>query len=277
MASFIDCQFRYLFSHLTFLIQTDRSDVRCAIKSIESPQWETCKTWQQAIKLWDLAYQNKTIFLAREEIWNRSALTRRLLTKTPTPHLHLEAPAVPRTLVSVADRSAPLVQMLASGTPTTSLSDSKKRFPSVIVISDSESDGKNDSKGDSDSEIEATDPVKIEKKIDCFDLTDDENGELSVRQTYDAATDTHFDEPTTPYIPRQAKASRMTSLSHSKIHTPTTFGVSGSGYESDSEPPSRGSRQAGSKSKRLQSPSPSKPTIKLASGIARRSKKTKQL
>lgn len=164
LASFIDCQFRYLFSHLTFLIQTDRSDVCCSIKSIESPQWETCKTWQQAIKLWDLAYQNKTIFLAREEIWNRSALTHRLLTKTPTPHLHLEAPAVPRTLVSVADRSAPLVQMLASGTPTTLLSDSKKRFPSVIVISDSESNGKNDSKGDSDSEIEATDPVKIEKK-----------------------------------------------------------------------------------------------------------------
>ena len=275
MASFIACQFRYLFSHLTFLIQIDRSDVRSSIKSIESPQWETCKTWQQAIKIWELAYKNKTIFLVREEIWDKSAATRRLLTKTSTPRLHLEAPAAPRTLVSVADSSAPLVQMPASGTPTTSLSDSKKRFPSVIVISDSESDGKDDS--DSDSEIEVTGPVKIEKKNDCFELTDDENGELSVRQTYDAVTDTHFDEPTTSYIPSQAKGSRMTSLSHSKTRTPTTFSMSGSGYESDSEPPSRGSGQVGSESKRLRSSSPSKPAIKPASGIARRSKKTKKV
>ena len=70
--------------------------------------------------------------------------------------------------------------MPASATPTTSLSDSKKCFPSVIVISDSESDGKNDSKSesesdgkddsksDSDTEIEASYPVKIEKKMRLF-------------------------------------------------------------------------------------------------------------
>lgn len=167
--------------------------------------------------------------------------------------------------------------MPASGTPTTSLSDSKKLFPSVIVISDSESNGENDSKSDSDSEIEVTGPVKIEKKNDCLELTDDENGELSVRQTYDAATDTHFDETTTPYIPSQAKASRMASLSHSKTRTPTTFSMSGSGYESESEPPSRGSRQVGSESKRLRPSSTSGPAIKPASGIARRSKKTKKV
>ena len=143
--------------------------------------------------------------------------------------------------------------------------------------SESESDGKDDSKSDSDTEIEASYPVKIEKKCDCFELTDDENGELSVKQTYDAATDTHFQEPTMPYIPSQAKASRVSFLSHSKTHTPATSGMSGSAHESNSEPPSRGSRQVGSKLKCLQSPSPLKPTTELASGVARRSKKTKKL
>lgn len=208
------------------------------------------------------------------------------MTKIPTSRLHLEAPTTFGTHVSIADRSVSPVQMPAA-TPTASLSDPKKCPPSVIVISDSESDGKNDSKSDgkddcksdsdSDSEIEVSHPVKIEKKYDCFELTDDENGELSVKQTYDAATDTCFHEPTMPYIPNQAKASRVTFLSHSKTRTQTKLGMSGSAHDSDSGPPSQGSRQGGSKSKRLHSASPSKPTTKTASGAVRCSKKAKKL
>ena len=264
--------FNTSFSLSSSLTRLNRSEVHRSIASIQSPQWETCKTWQQAFEHWELAYQHNTIFLVREAIWNTSSLTSRRMTSTPMPHLHIENSAAPCTPVS--GMVAPVVQTLASGTPTTSLSAPKKRFPSVIVISDSEGDseghGKDDGNSDGSSEIEATYPVKIEKKYDCFEFTDDENGEISVRQTYDAATDTYFDKPAMTNVPSQTKASRATSLSHSKIHAPSS-----SGNGSDSERPSvvTGSRQMGYKRKRGQSLSPSKPTIKFASGIARNKKK----
>ncbi|KJA25611.1 hypothetical protein HYPSUDRAFT_53116 [Hypholoma sublateritium FD-334 SS-4] len=73
---------------------------------------------------------------------------------------------------------------------------SRKRLTAVIIVSDSESDGDDDDEGDgsgdSDGEIEATYPKEIVKVNDCFDVTDDEGGNSCLRQTHDAATDTHL-------------------------------------------------------------------------------------
>ena len=239
MASFIKCQFCQFFRLYTSLIPLNRSEVCLSISSVLSPQWETCKTWQQAVKLWDQACQDGTVSIVRAEIWNTSAATRHQKIKTatphvnhgapatprtPKPHMDLEAPAIPRTLVS--GRLAPPKPKPSSGAST--LSASMKHLPEVIVISDSSSD----------SDIEATYPRKFLKKYDCFELTDDENGVTTVTKTYDAKTNTHLDTPTKANVPSQAKASRATSLPRTKIRAPVTVGVSGSGYESDLESPS---------------------------------------
>lgn len=134
-----------------------------------------------------------------------------LATGTPSPHPHLRTNTC-RTLVS--NNTNTLVQ-----TPSTS----NKAFPSVIVISDSESD----------SEIEATYPREIRKVYDCFDLTDDENGKPYFRKTYDAASNTHIDSPDSTNIQGHAKeASCATSVNPGKAQLMPKTVASGSGYNS---------------------------------------------
>ncbi len=69
----------------------------------------------------------------------------------------------------------------------------KFKFPSVIVISDTDTDSNSNSSDDSDSEVEVTTQKAAEKRIDGSNLMDDKNGASTLRQTYDATTDTSLD------------------------------------------------------------------------------------
>ncbi|KJA12725.1 hypothetical protein HYPSUDRAFT_210187 [Hypholoma sublateritium FD-334 SS-4] len=178
------------------------ADAHQAIDSIPSAQWETCKTWQQAVKLWDAACQSGAVSLLREGGGNALAL-QRPPSRNPAPKSHLKAHATTRNLVS--GDQGPLIEPLISSTPAPSLSIPKKRFPLVIEISDSESDG----------EVEATYPKKIVKVYDCFDVTDDEDGTGCLRKTFDAATNTHIEAPI------KAELSPSTSSS-SRLQPPST-------------------------------------------------------
>lgn len=178
-----------------------------------SAQWATCKTWEQAIKLWDLARQSGTIFLQREQLWDTSALTRRLATRAPASQSHLETPTATSNLVS--QNPAPPAQLPISGIPTPLLSISKKQLPLIIEISDSDSDG----------EIEATYPKKVVKVYDCFDLTDDEDGRPYLRKTYDAATNTRLDAPA-----KADAASRASSSGRCKIQLAPAVVISSRGH-----------------------------------------------
>ncbi len=136
------------------LIQRHRSDVQRSIDPFPSALSTTCKTWQQAVRVWDLACQSKTVTLLRSEPRSASAINRPA-TEIPPPHPS-DGTSTSHTLVS--GDGNPLVLAPTSGTSISSIPVPKK-LPGVIVISDTESEC------GSDSDIEATYPEKIRKGV----------------------------------------------------------------------------------------------------------------
>ena len=177
------------------LIQRHRSDVQRSIDPFPSALSTTCKTWQQAVRVWDLACQSKTVTLLRSEPRSVSAINRPA-TEIPPPHPS-DGTSTSHTLVS--GDGNPLVLAPTSGTSISSIPVPKK-LPGVIVISDTESEC------GSDSDIEATYPEKIRKVYDCYEVTDDEDGGSSLRKIYDAASDTHIDSAAGTNTASKAKA-----------------------------------------------------------------------
>lgn len=149
----IVCEFWSFFPLYIPLIQQHRSDVHRSIDSIPSAQWTTCKTWQEALNVWDHACRSGIVILHRR--WaQKASTTTHLATRTQPPHPPL-GKNIPRTLAP--NNADPLVQTSASGTSALLPSAPSKTFPSVIVISDSESD----------SEIEAAPILGQAKALSC--------------------------------------------------------------------------------------------------------------
>lgn len=179
-----------------------RSEVLRSVKPSLSRLWLSSKVWQEAVRMWDIACRTPgAVRILRANLKNATT------SATPPASTPCSNTAAPAAHWRVFDRplsnSAPL--------PSSPLV-SKPQPPSVVVISDSDSDGNDNS----DSEVEATTPKPIRKKVDCFDLTDDENGSPILRKTYDAATDTYLDAPTKTRFP--AKGVRCSSTATLKHH-----------------------------------------------------------
>ncbi|KJA21115.1 hypothetical protein HYPSUDRAFT_203297 [Hypholoma sublateritium FD-334 SS-4] len=109
--------------------------------------WSTCKTWQQAIRMWDTAYRTPgaiSILWKPEDAKSATATT---AAKASTARRNISAPAQHHVSDSLP---------LPSATSASTLLVSKRR--SVIVISDSDSDS--DSDGDSVSNDDSDGEVK---------------------------------------------------------------------------------------------------------------------
>ncbi|KJA23051.1 hypothetical protein HYPSUDRAFT_201613 [Hypholoma sublateritium FD-334 SS-4] len=198
--------------------------------------WTTCKTWVEAVKSWDISCRTNSVSILRMDSLYATA-------RAPTPRPNIGTPA------SRFDRPVALIPSptSAASTPSGSVLKRQLRVPSVIVVSDSDSDGEVEavsvlkrqppsviiiSDSDSDSEVEATFPKPIVKKIDCFEVIENENG-CTLRQIYDAATDTDLDTPTE--ISSQGRDATPCSSTTTLKHTPPPV-ASGSGYKSASTP-----------------------------------------
>lgn len=202
--------------------------------------WITCKTWVEAVKIWDVSCRTDSVSILGMDSQYATA-------RAPTPRPNFEGPAS-RFESPVSLNPSPTSTPSA---PTASVL--KRQLPTVIVISDSDSDSEVEattpsvsvlkrklpsesaaviSDSDSDSKIEATFPRPIAKKINCFEVVEGENGS-TLRQIYDAATDTHLDVPTETSSQGRdtTPRNRMTTLKH---HRPRPPVASGSGYKSPS-------------------------------------------
>lgn len=177
----------------------DRSAVHRSVEPSLSRLWLTTKFWQEAVKMWDVACRTPgAVHILRKDANNATAPS---AARAPTP---CNSTGAPSAHCRVFDGPLPI----STPSPSSFLV-SKRQPPSVtIVISDSDSSNSSDS---SDNEVEATYPKPIRKRVDCFDLTDDENGNPFLRKTYDAATDTHLDAPTRTKTSSQRKTAPRSS------------------------------------------------------------------
>lgn len=199
--------------------QRDRSEVHRSVDPFPLFRlWETCKVWQDAVKMWDIACRTPgAVCILRKGAKGATVTTAaRASTVAPAARCH-----VCGSLLLTSTTSSKLPLVLKRG--------------SAIIISDSDSDGDGNvgEDSDSDSEVETTSPKAIKKRVDCFDLTDDENGSPILRKTYDALTDTYLDAPTKNKTSIQGRTAprRTTFLKHHKSSPPF---ASGSGYKSPS-------------------------------------------
>lgn len=145
--------------------------------------WHTCKTWKEAVRVWGIACRLGAVDILRKDGRNAATSVSARAPMPPCPSIGVIAT---RRHASESPLPAP-----AASAPSVSTS---KKLSSIIVVSDSDSYNNNND----DSKIEATSPRPIKRMIDCFELSDDENGCAYFRKTYDAVTDTHFDAPTRP-------------------------------------------------------------------------------
>ncbi|KJA23428.1 hypothetical protein HYPSUDRAFT_201445 [Hypholoma sublateritium FD-334 SS-4] len=122
----------------------NRSEVQHSVDPFPLfPPWNTCKTWQQAVKMWDTAYQTPgAICILRKDAKNATATT---AAKASTARPNISAPAQHH----LSDSSLPL----PFATSTSTLPVSNRR--SVVVISDSDSDGDSISNNGSNFEAKA--------------------------------------------------------------------------------------------------------------------------
>lgn len=143
--------------------------------------WRTCKTWKEAIRVWSEACCAGAVDILRKDGSNAAGSVA-VRTSTP-PRRKIEAAAAAHRCES---------PLPASAAPTPLFSTLKKQLPAVVVVSDSDSDYSDGT----DSEVESTSPKPIKRNIDCYELTDDEDGSPYLRKTYDSVMDAHLDAPT---------------------------------------------------------------------------------
>ena len=148
--------------------------------------WVTCKTWKEAIKIWDVACRTENVSILRKD---GGSATTSAAVRASTPHYSVRPPAT-QPHHHVSDRPDALTQP-PTASPVSSLPILKIKHPPVIIISDTDSGSSSDSSSSdsNDNYCEATLPKAIKKKSDGSDLTDDENGGSTLKQAYDGATD----------------------------------------------------------------------------------------
>ncbi|KJA14123.1 hypothetical protein HYPSUDRAFT_208725 [Hypholoma sublateritium FD-334 SS-4] len=206
----------------------DMSEVRRSIGPFSSLMWVTCRTWRDAVAIWHAACQTNAVSILREGTIRDSSASAAATTSELRPHIG--APAA-RHLAS--DKPAALIPTPPTSTTSTPLLSNLDRHPpSVVVVSDSDSNS--DGSYDDSSEVEATSPKVIERKVDRFDLSDDENGRPYLRQTYDAATGTYLGAPTRTKVPGQERAAPCNSTTALKCSKSCPPVVPVSGYKSSS-------------------------------------------
>ena len=226
---FHDLSVTYLLPIYTAYIQGYRSDVRQSVDPLPKlrPLWVTCRTWANAVQTWDMACRAEKVHILRK---NSGGATYSDAANSPMPHRRIKAP-VPRS--SVSDNIVDVSPPRTSTTSTPLFPVSKNQFSSAIVISDSESDSYSVSSDDSDSRSEASSTKAIDKKIDRFNITGDENGDSTLGQTHKAATKTYFDHaPTRTKDSSGARDVRCIGTTTLKHHRCCSATASGPGYKS---------------------------------------------
>ncbi|KJA16217.1 hypothetical protein HYPSUDRAFT_207187 [Hypholoma sublateritium FD-334 SS-4] len=202
----------------------DLAEVRRSIGPFSSLMWVTCRTWRDTVAIWYAACETGAVSILRDGT-SRNASTSAAAT-TPELRPHIGAPAA-RHLAS--DETAVLIPPSPTSTAQTAiLSNLDRHPPSVIVVSDSESDGSYDDSSD----VEATSPKVIERKVDFFDLSDDVNSHPYSGQTYDAGT--YLGAPTRTKVPAQERAASCSSTAILKRPKSCPPVVPDSGYKPSS-------------------------------------------